>query len=185
MLAWPSTCCSAASEPPRSSHWHAHVCRIRFTWKSSIPVNRRTRIANDPGEPAANGQGRTSAAPRGLELVPSIPGNVSGLFLRTSADFAPAGWAESTAESVFRESCLDREWFAHQREAKIVIEQWRWEYNHVRPHSSLGYRSPAQVGGKARAAMGVESRGAGRSSILGHLWKARSSKSSSKFTPSP
>ncbi len=28
-------------------------------------------------------------------------------------------------------------------EAKVLIEQWRWEYNTIRPHSSLGYRPPA------------------------------------------
>ncbi len=70
-------------------------------------------------------------------------------------------WQNASVESfnsTFREGCLDREWFAHLREARIVIEQWRWEYNHVRPHSSLGYRSPAEVGVEARAAMSVESR---------------------------
>lgn len=29
------------------------------------------------------------------------------------------------------------------REARIVIESWRRQYNAVRPHSSLGYRAPA------------------------------------------
>jgi transposase InsO family protein len=24
-----------------------------------------------------------------------------------------------------------------------LIKQWRMEYNHIRPHSSLGYRPPA------------------------------------------
>ena len=41
--------------------------------------------------------------------------------------------------------------FAHLREAKIVIEQWRWEYNTQGPHSGLGYRTPAGVGAAARA----------------------------------
>ena len=30
------------------------------------------------------------------------------------------------------------------REAKIVIEAWRKHYNQVRPHSSLGYLTPAE-----------------------------------------
>ena len=29
------------------------------------------------------------------------------------------------------------------REAQVVIESWRRHYNRVRPHVSLGYRSPA------------------------------------------
>jgi len=28
-------------------------------------------------------------------------------------------------------------------EARVLIEQWKREYNQVRPHSSLGYLSPA------------------------------------------
>ena len=41
------------------------------------------------------------------------------------------------------EEVLKREIFFTLTEAKILIEQWRWEYNTVRPHSSLGYRPPA------------------------------------------
>ena len=70
-------------------------------------------------------------------------------------------WQNGSIESfhaTFRCECLDAEYFAHLREAKILIEQWRWEYNTQRPHSSLGYRSPADVGAEARAAMKSESR---------------------------
>ncbi len=70
-------------------------------------------------------------------------------------------WQNGSVESfhaTFRRECLDAEEFAHLREAKIVIEQWRWEYNTQRPHSSLGYRTPAGVGTAARAAMTQESR---------------------------
>ena len=70
-------------------------------------------------------------------------------------------WQNGSVESfhaTLRGECLDREWFAHRREAKIVIEQWRWEYNKQRPHSSLGYRTPAEVGAEARTAMAPESK---------------------------
>jgi hypothetical protein len=42
-----------------------------------------------------------------------------------------------------RDEVLNREVFYNLREAKVVIEKWRQEYNTVRPHSSLGYRPPA------------------------------------------
>jgi len=42
-----------------------------------------------------------------------------------------------------RDELLAREEFVSLAEAKVLIEQWRWEYNHVRPHSALGYRPPA------------------------------------------
>jgi transposase InsO family protein len=38
---------------------------------------------------------------------------------------------------------LNREIFTTLAEAQVLIEQWRREYNQVRPHSSLGYRPPA------------------------------------------
>jgi len=31
----------------------------------------------------------------------------------------------------------------HLLEAQVVITDWRLEYNHYRPHQSLGYLSPA------------------------------------------
>jgi Integrase core domain len=37
---------------------------------------------------------------------------------------------------------LIREIFYTLKEAQIMIERWRQEYNAVRLHSALGYRSP-------------------------------------------
>jgi putative transposase len=42
-----------------------------------------------------------------------------------------------------RDECLNTELFYTLREAQIIIERWRREYNTIRPHSSLGYRPPA------------------------------------------
>jgi len=42
-----------------------------------------------------------------------------------------------------RDECLNQELFYSLKEAQVVIEAWRQEYNRVRPHSSLGYRPPA------------------------------------------
>ena len=36
-----------------------------------------------------------------------------------------------------------REIFYSLREAQIVIESWRRHYNTIRPHASLGFKSPA------------------------------------------
>jgi len=43
----------------------------------------------------------------------------------------------------FRDELLNGEIFYTLKEAQILIEQWRIEYNTIRPHSSLGYRPPA------------------------------------------
>jgi transposase InsO family protein len=52
------------------------------------------------------------------------------------------GYVESF-HSRFRDECLNREIFDTLWEAKVVVENWRKEYNTVRPHSSLGYKPPA------------------------------------------
>jgi len=44
----------------------------------------------------------------------------------------------------FRDECLNMEIFANLREAQIVIEDWRHEYNENRIHSSLGYLTPKE-----------------------------------------
>jgi putative transposase len=40
---------------------------------------------------------------------------------------------------------LDREWFHSLAEARVLLEQYRHRYNAERPHSSLGYRTPAEI----------------------------------------
>ncbi len=44
----------------------------------------------------------------------------------------------------FREECLNQNWFKNLKEAKIIIETWRQDYNKERPHSSLGYMTPEE-----------------------------------------
>jgi transposase InsO family protein len=54
-------------------------------------------------------------------------------------------WENGYIESFngkLRDELLNREVFCNIFEAKVLIERWRNEYNHVRPHSSLGYRAP-------------------------------------------
>jgi hypothetical protein len=52
------------------------------------------------------------------------------------------GYKESFNEKL-RDELLNGEIFYTLKEAKILIERWRQEYNTVRPHSALGYRLPA------------------------------------------
>jgi putative transposase len=42
-----------------------------------------------------------------------------------------------------RDECLNANWFTSLRDARRKIEEWRQDYNQQRPHSSLGYLSPA------------------------------------------
>jgi len=52
------------------------------------------------------------------------------------------GYCESF-DSRSRDELSNGEVFYSIREAQILIERWRCQYNTVRPHSSLGYRPPA------------------------------------------
>ena len=47
------------------------------------------------------------------------------------------------ANGRLRDELLNGEIFYSLYEAQVLIEAWRWHYNTVRPHSSLGYRPPA------------------------------------------
>jgi len=55
-------------------------------------------------------------------------------------------WENGYIESFngkMRDELLNGEIFDTLLEAQVLIEQWRREYNQVRPHSALGYRPPA------------------------------------------
>jgi putative transposase len=56
-------------------------------------------------------------------------------------------WQNGSNESFngkLRDECLSMEWFRNRIDAKIVIEQFRHQYNEIRPHSSLGQLTPAE-----------------------------------------
>ena len=44
----------------------------------------------------------------------------------------------------FRDECLSVNWFLSLEDAEEKIENYRWEYNHYRPHSSLNDLTPKE-----------------------------------------
>ena len=44
-----------------------------------------------------------------------------------------------------RDEYLNGETFYTLKEAQVLLEQWRHHYNHIRPHTSLGYKPPAPL----------------------------------------
>lgn len=50
----------------------------------------------------------------------------------------------------FRDECLNEHWFHTLSHARAVIQQWRTDYNEYRPHSMLGYQTPAEVAEQLR-----------------------------------
>ena len=62
-----------------------------------------------------------------------------------------APWQNGHIESFhdkLRDGCLNSELFFSLAEARVVVEDWRMEYNTIRPHSSLGRISPAAFAAK-------------------------------------
>lgn len=57
-------------------------------------------------------------------------------------------WENGYIESFngkLRDELLNREIFTTLFEAKVLIENWRQEYNCIRPHSALGYKPPTPM----------------------------------------
>ncbi len=95
---------------------------------------------------------------------------------------APASpWENGYAESFFsrlRDELLNAEVFADLREAQALAAGWRTEYNQRRPHSSLGYLTPAAFAAQRRQEDGSEGgdgsrRGGAGSAPLGALASLR------------
>lgn len=61
----------------------------------------------------------------------------------------------------FRDECLNANWFVNLGDARRAIEAWRRDYNGNRPHSALGYRTPAEYAASTATSAAVTSVPAG------------------------
>ena len=69
---------------------------------------------------------------------------------KVELDFSRPGKPSDNAlveafNSRFRQECLNEHWFLSLDDAREKITSWQIEYNTERPHSALGYRSPAEI----------------------------------------
>jgi transposase InsO family protein len=109
------------------------------------------RVAGVLGRPLAD---RGVPAPIRSDNGPEfIAGAVRGWLAERAAEvlyIAPASpWEDGYAESFHgrvRDELLAVEGFGSPREAEVVGAEWRRAYNHDRPHSSPGYKTPAAFG---------------------------------------
>ena len=68
---------------------------------------------------------------------------------KVSLDFIQPGKPSQNAfaesfNGKFRDECLNQHWFLSMKEARGIFEDWRLDYNDVRPHSSLGDLTPTE-----------------------------------------
>jgi putative transposase len=121
------------------------MCR-RIEVSRSMTAKRVVRVLAEVvrvhGEPVAlrsdNGSEFTAEAVR--EWLASA--GIETLFIEPGSPWEN-GYCESF-NSRFREEFLSRETFRTLEEAQVVTERHRLKHNHERPHSSLGYRTPAE-----------------------------------------
>jgi len=64
------------------------------------------------------------------------------------------GFTESL-NGKLRDEFLNEHWFSTLAEARNLMEVWRHDYNNVRPHSSLNYRTPAAASAGLRQTLAV------------------------------
>lgn len=79
----------------------------------------------------------------------------------TGLVFIPPGkpWKNGYIESFngrLRDECLNQNSFYSLLHARVVIEDWKTEYNTVRRHSSLGYKTPAEYVASCKHEMMME-----------------------------
>jgi putative transposase len=83
----------------------------------------------------------------GPEMIAKVLRNwLARVGTKTAYIMPGSPWENGYCESFngkLRNELLDGEIFYTLREAQVIIEQWRWYYNRIRPHSALGYRPPA------------------------------------------
>jgi len=96
---------------------------------------------------AMRGMPRCVRSDNGPEFIAQVIGHWFAKTSVTSLYIEPrAPWENGYAESFhsrLRDDLLGLHAFADLREARTLTAAWREDYNHRRPHSSLGYQTPA------------------------------------------
>lgn len=111
----------------------------------SITADRLTAHLEDlVGQRGAPAVLRSDNGPEFIsEAMADWAGTRTGLFYIPPGSPWHNGYVESF-NSRLRDECLNINSFYSLLHARVVISDWKNEYNHDRPHSSLGYLTPAE-----------------------------------------
>ena len=71
-----------------------------------------------------------------------IAQGTKSLFIDPGSPWQNGKWESFNGK--FRDECLNTQWFRTLKEAKVLIEMWRKEYNSFRPHRALDYATPLE-----------------------------------------
>ncbi len=118
--------CLAVKVERQLDHEDVQACLAELFCTRGVPAHLRSDNGSELiAKPVQNWLGHLQVKP--LFIEPGSP------------------WENGYIESFngkMRDELLNREIFYTLLEAQTLIEGWRKEYNHLRPHSSLGYRPP-------------------------------------------
>jgi putative transposase len=136
----------------RREGWHVNAKRVYRLYREegiTVRVKRRKKLAS-------HARARPPAAARvndrwSMDFVADSLSNGGKIRVLTLID---SFTRECLALKIARE-CLNSKWFESLDDARQTLQAWRWDYNEVRPHSSLGDMPPsafaAQIQGVAPA----------------------------------
>jgi putative transposase len=145
---------AAGGVPPAGALRRQRAARLPRAGAAALDATAAAEESHRGGRAAGGPDAGVGPAAPALRLPTDLVPAAGGLAGQPQADppALAAARAESAPESFngkvlkVRDELLNTEEFGSLREAKVLAKEWRREYNHIRPHSSLGYRTPAEFG---------------------------------------
>ena len=115
----------------------------RKSFKADDVVNTLERVTRKYGVPK---EIRVDNGPEFISRALDLWAYMNGVTLDFSRPGKPTDNAfVESFNGKFRAECLNTAWFLSLVEAQAKCEAWRRDYNEVRPHSSLGHQTPAEL----------------------------------------
>ncbi len=125
---------------------HSRFCPAtdpRFTYRGEDVVQTLERICQSGSYP------RTIRVDNGSKFI-SRDLDLWAYANNVTLDFSRPGKRTDNGfieafNSKFRAECLNAHWFLTLADAREKLEDWRRDYNEVRPHSAIGYNVPVDI----------------------------------------
>ena len=120
-----------------------HAVDARLSYRAENVVAMLDRVCKEMGCP------RSIRVDQGSEFV-SRDMDLWAYANNVILDFSRPGKPTDNAfiesfNGKFRQECLNAHWFMSLDDARKKMEEWREDYNNVRPHSAIGNNAPKSL----------------------------------------
>ncbi len=121
-----------------------HVLRVDRALRAADVLAQLQKAIEEHGAPAY------LRSDNGSEFIAKIvqqwlaQNHIKTIYIEPGSPWQNAALWKVFANGRFRDECLNREQLWTLTEARVVIGDYRSQYNQLRPHSRLGYLSPAR-----------------------------------------